>query len=71
MTEQTEAMLRMMLGLLLYRLGGQQTFTPDEMDAIRQVVQGVTIYAGDNDKIILRTRGPQAVEQAIEDKNVI
>lgn len=71
MTEQTEAMLRMMLGLLLFRLGGQQTFTPTEMDEIRQTVQGVTIYAGENDQIILRTRGPEAVQKAIEENNVL
>ena len=68
---QTEALWRMMLGLLLYRLGGQQTFTPSEIDEIRKTVQGVTIFAGDNDSIVLRTRGPEAVQQAIEEKNVI
>ena len=71
MTPQTEAMLRMMLGLLLYRLGGEQTFTSTEMDEIRMIVQGVTIYAGENDQITLRTRGPAAVQNAIEQKNVI
>lgn len=71
MTPQTESMLRMMLGLLLYRLGGEQTFTAGEMDEIRKIVQGVTIYAGENDQIILRTRGPQAVQKAIEENNVL
>lgn len=51
-----EVLSRMMLGCLLYRLGGEQTFTPEEINEIRTMVVGVQFFATDDGKIVLRTR---------------
>lgn len=59
-----EVLSRMMLGCLLYRLGGEQTFTPEEIDEIRKYVSGVQFFVAEDDRIILRTRGPQQIEGA-------
>jgi hypothetical protein len=63
---ETEALWRLMLGCLLFRLGGEQTFTPEEMNEIREIVQGVQIILVDDSKILLRTRGPEVVQRAID-----
>ena len=52
-----------MLGLVLYRAGGEQTFTPDEMDDIRKVVAGVTIGIDrKTSKVLLRVFTPEELE---------
>lgn len=66
-----EALMRLFLGLLTFRLGGEQLFTTAEIDEIKESVQGVTWFATDDGRIGIRTRGPQVVQQAIEDNNVI
>lgn len=66
-----EPILRLMLGCLLFRLGGEQTFTVQEIDEIKTVVQGVQVFALEDDRIMIKSRGPEAVERAIESGNVI
>lgn len=58
-----DSLTRMILGLLVYRLGGEQTFTISEIDEIRQVIHGVQIFlSSDGNKIIVRARGREYVE---------
>lgn len=52
---------RMMLGCLLYRLGGEQSFTMTEIEDIQDIVAGVQFFATEDGKIILRTRGKSAL----------
>ena len=52
-----------LLGLVMYRAGGEQTFTPDEMDDIRKVVAGVTIGIDrKTGKVLLRVFTPEELE---------
>ena len=64
--QQTQVLTRTMIGLLLFRLGGEQRFTADEIDEIRVYVQGVQFISAENGDIIVRTRGPEAVQRAME-----
>ena len=50
-----------LLGLVLYRAGGEQTFTVQEIDDIRKLVAGIRVYTGDDNKLTLRTYGPAGV----------
>ena len=50
-----------LLGLVLYRAGGEQTFTVREVDDIRKVVVGIHIYTGADNRITLRTYGPASL----------
>lgn len=63
---ETEALWRLMLGCLLFRLGGEQTFTPDEITDIQSIVQGVQIILVDDTNILLRTRSADVVQRAQE-----
>lgn len=47
-----------LLGLVLYRAGGEQTFTVQEVDDIRKLVGGIRIYTDEDNKVMLRTYGP-------------
>jgi hypothetical protein len=66
-----EALMRLFLGLLLFRLGGEQTFTPAEIDDIRDTVQGVTWFTTDEGRIGIRTRGPAITQRAIDNGSAI
>lgn len=68
---ETDSLMRMMLGMLLFRLGGEQTFTLDEYEYIRGEVKGVQIFAATDGTITLRTRGATMTEKAMEEGNVI
>ena len=50
-----------LLGLVLYRAGGEQTFTVQEIDDIRKVVVGIRVYTGDDNKLTLRTYGSAGI----------
>lgn len=65
--EMTEPLMRLFLGLLLFRLGGEQTFTPAEMDEIKQTVAGVSFFVTEDGRLGARTRGPLPAQKAIED----
>lgn len=58
--DHAEALRRTFLCCLLYRLGGEQTFTPEEIQEIRLCVSRVQIIATHDNKIVLRTRGPES-----------
>ena len=65
MTEtQLDPVMRLMLGCLLFRLGGEQIFTADEINEIKTVVAGVQVFAIEENKILIKTRGPDAVDKA-------
>lgn len=66
-----DVLMRTFLGCLLFRLGGEQTFTPEEMHDIRQMVSGVQIIAGDNDTLILRVRNRESMGRMMEGPAVI
>jgi hypothetical protein len=63
----TDALMRMLIGALLFRLGGEETFTEPELDEIMKSVGGVQILyvPGDPDRYadhpmnryVLRVRG--------------
>lgn len=62
----TEALSRMFLGLLVFRLGGEATFTAEEIDEIRESVEGVQFIATHDGKIIVRCRNHEACDRAID-----
>jgi hypothetical protein len=62
--------VRLILGCLLFRLGGEQTFTVEEIDFICQDVRGIQLLLIEENKLLLRTRGETAVLDAAE-KGVI
>lgn len=63
--KSSEALMRMLIGALLFRLGGEETFTEAELDDIRVTVGGVQImWASESPghpegRYILRIRDPQ------------
>lgn len=59
---ESDKLVRLILGCLLFRLGGEQTFTAEEIDFICQDVRGIQIFLAEGDKLILRTRGEQAID---------
>lgn len=66
-----DALMRLFLGLLVFRLGGEQSFSAEEINDIRENVQGVQILLTENNRIVLRTRNNESCEQAIEDGRAI
>lgn len=68
----SEHLQRMFLGCLLYRLGGEQVFSAAEIDDIRKEVAGVQFFATEDNKIILRVRNTQFVEDhSAPDKGLV
>lgn len=62
-----DTVTRMALGLLLYRLGGEQSFSVEEMDEIRGIVAGVAMFVTPDGKLLLRTKSPEQTERAREE----
>ena len=58
----SELLQRMFLGCLLYRLGGEQSFTPEEIDDIRAEVKGVQFFTTEDNRIILRVRNEEFLQ---------
>jgi hypothetical protein len=67
---ETDKLVRLILGCLLFRLGGEQTFTAEEIDFICTDVRGIQLFLTEDNKLLLRTRGENAVLDAAE-KGVI
>jgi hypothetical protein len=70
--KSSEALMRMLIGALLFRLGGEETFTEAELDEIRVSVGGVQVFyvpespGHPEGRYILRIRDPQkAAELAL------
>lgn len=66
----SDRLVRLILGCLLFRLGGEQTFTAEEIDFICRDVKGIQLFLTEDHKLLLRTRGEDAVLDAAE-KGVI
>jgi len=66
----SDRLVRLILGCLLFRLGGEQTFSADEIDFICNDVKGIQLFLTEDNKLLLRTRGADAVLDAAE-KGVI
>lgn len=67
----SESLMRMLLGALLYRLGGEESFTEQALDDIMNTVGGVQVIyipdAGDaTGRYILRVRDPQRAAEIAE-----
>ena len=57
---------RYLLGLVLYRAGGEQAFEPAEIDEIRKVVAGVTFGVDTRTgRIVVRAYTPTELEAKI------
>lgn len=59
---ESDRLVRLILGCLLFRLGGEQSFTEAEIDFICQDVRGIQIFLSENNTLVLRTRGDSAME---------
>jgi len=55
-----------MLGCLLFRLGGEQSFTPEEIDDIKKTIGGCQVLLTPDGTIIIRAKSPEAYEKATE-----
>lgn len=62
----SDKLVRLILGCLLFRLGGEQTFTSEEIDFICLDVRGIQLFLSEDNKLVLRTRGEQAIDDAKE-----
>jgi hypothetical protein len=51
-----EDIITMLFGCLVYRLGGQQSFSPEEIDEIKETIEGVRITVDSNDRIVLTAK---------------
>jgi len=56
-------LVRLLMGCLLFRLGGQQVFTAQEIDDIKKTVGGVQIGLDPDDAIVLRVKSPEFMPQ--------
>lgn len=68
MTETGDTLSRLFLGCLLFKLGGEITLTPDEIDEIKKTVGGVQILLTPDDSFVLRVKTPEAY---VNDKDKI
>lgn len=66
---EMDKLVRLILGCLLFRLGGEQTFSAEEIDFICHDVRGIQLYLTEDNKLLLRTRGEQAID-AVKDRGV-
>lgn len=71
MAMDSDKLLRLILGCLLFRLGGEQTFTEEEIDFICADVKGIQISTTADGKLLLRTRNPETVAKAIEKGKIL
>lgn len=55
-----ESLVHLMLGCCLYRLGGEQSFTIQDIEDIKSVVGGVQVLVTDDDTLIVRARTHEA-----------
>lgn len=56
-TENTgDALVRLMIGCLLFRLGGEQSFTLQEISDIRHQVAGVQVLLTEDERILVKVR---------------
>jgi len=62
---------RLFLGCLLFRLGGEQVFTTDEIAEIKETVGGVQILLTQDNKFLVRTRSPQVTDEAVRNGSII
>jgi hypothetical protein len=62
-----ETLTRMMIGLLLYRLGGEQSFSPEEIREIQDYVAGVQIFVSDDGNFVVRSKTPGQLSEALGD----
>lgn len=55
--EQSEILMRLFIGAMCYRLGGEVTFTPDQLQSIQEEVGGVQVgYDAARGTYVLRVR---------------
>jgi hypothetical protein len=69
--EESNALMRKLFGCLAYRLGGEVTFTQEEINTINTEVAGVTIFLTPENSIVLRVRGPVQTAQGIEEGKIV
>lgn len=67
---ESDKLVRLILGCLLFRLGGEQSFTAEDIDYICQDVRGIQLFLTEENTLVLRTRGEQALDAA-KDKGVL
>lgn len=58
-------LLQQLITLLVFRLGGQQTFTPEEIKEIQQMVGGVTMAIDKDYKITLKVRTRASLRESL------
>ena len=71
--KSSDALMRMLIGALLFRLGGEETFTEEELNDIMETVGGVQIlYAASQSphdlrgKYVLRVRDPRRAAEIVK-----
>ena len=68
---QVEHLMRLMLGCLLFRLGGSQTFTASEIAEITKVVKGIEWHVDDDDNVTVTVRTPESLAALEATKRVL
>lgn len=63
MTETGDTLSRLFLGCLLFKLGGEVTLTPAEIDDIKKTVGGVQILLTHDESFVLRVKTPEAYQE--------
>jgi len=63
MTETGDTLSRLFLGCLLFKLGGEVTLTPSEIDDIKKTVGGVQILLTHDESFVLRVKTPEAYQE--------
>ena len=63
---ESDKLLRLALGLLLFRLGGEQSFSEAEIDFICEDVKCIQLSVTEDSKLLMRVRGDKAIISAAE-----
>ncbi len=61
--------LQRLVILLLFRLGGQQTFEPGEIKDIQDIVGCITMYIDKDQRVILKTQSMDQIKRITKTEN--
>lgn len=64
--KQGSDLIRLMAGCLLFRLGGEQSFSAEEIDDIKKTVGGIQVLLTPDNRILVRSRSPESYSDLID-----
>jgi len=59
-------LMKIFMGCLLYKLGGEIKITPEEIDEIKKSIGGFQVLLTADDAIVLKIKTPEAYQETLE-----